>query len=56
MISLAECRAHLAECQAIGTDPSISIRRATAAMAVCRAWMALAGAIARYHGIVKDEA
>jgi hypothetical protein len=51
MITLAECKAHLSECQALGTDPNISVRRATAIMAIAVAWGSVARAVAEYEVI-----
>jgi hypothetical protein len=45
-ISEAECKRYLAECQMLGTNPDISMRRAIAVMAVCHAWTVLTRAVA----------
>jgi hypothetical protein len=45
----------LAECRALGTAPDISIHRATAIMAVARAWTVLAQHVAHYDAIVNAE-
>ena len=56
MITYAECKSRITECQTLGLDPAILARRATAVMAVCLAWTALALAVAEYDAVVKDEA
>jgi hypothetical protein len=43
------------ECRKLAASPDISIQRATAAMAVCRAWRMLREHVARYHTIVNEE-
>jgi hypothetical protein len=55
MITAAQCKSFIIECDAVGTAPDISIRRATAAMAICYALTAVAGHVARYDAIVKEE-
>jgi hypothetical protein len=55
MITAEECKRHLAECQALGSAPHLTIRRATAIMAICRAWFVLARELARYHAVVQAE-
>jgi hypothetical protein len=37
MISLEKCEAYLNECQALGAEAKLSLRRATAVMGRCRA-------------------
>ena len=56
MITQAECKAHLAKCQALGTDPKISQRKATAIMAICHALLSLEQVVIRFDAVVKDEA
>jgi uncharacterized protein related to proFAR isomerase len=55
MISADECKTRLIDCQTLGTSADISIERATAVMAVCRAWVVLGGAVARYEAVVLKE-
>lgn len=55
MITSAECQSRIAQCQAIGTNPAISIQRATAVMAICHAFLALNRLVLRYETIVSDE-
>lgn len=38
-----------------GEAPDISMRRATALMAVCHAWFVLGREVARYQAVVKNE-
>jgi hypothetical protein len=45
MISLEDCKAYLSECQALAAEAKLSLRRATAVLAVCDAWLALRDAI-----------
>jgi hypothetical protein len=45
MISLKQCEAYLNECQALAAETKLSLRRATAGMAVCHAWLALRDAV-----------
>ena len=56
MITQAECKTHLAKCQALGTDPTISQRKATAIMAICHALLSLEQVVIRFDAVVKDEA
>jgi hypothetical protein len=56
MITITECKSRLTECQVLSRDNNISIRRATAVMAVCHAWLAMGQVVAAYEAIVKDEA
>jgi hypothetical protein len=44
MISLKQCQAYLNECEALGAEAKLTLRRATAVMAVCHAWLALSDA------------
>ena len=55
MISLDDCKAYLSECQALADDAKLSLRRATAVMAVCYAWLALRDAIFAYEIIAAEE-
>ncbi|HEY3658503.1 MAG TPA: hypothetical protein VGL34_26330 [Steroidobacteraceae bacterium] len=55
MITAAQCNTFITECTAVGTAPGISLRRATAAMAVCHTLTALAHHVAHYEVIVKME-
>jgi hypothetical protein len=55
MITAAECKARLVECQVLGTDPDIPMRRAVAIMAVCHAWSVMSRAVAEYEFILKEE-
>jgi hypothetical protein len=45
MITLEDCKVYLSECQALAAEAKPSLRRATAVMAVCDAWLALRDAI-----------
>ena len=49
MISLEDCKAYLSECQALAEEAKLSLRRATAVIAVCHAWLALRDAIFTYE-------
>ena len=55
MISLKECKAYLNECQALAAEAKLSLRRATAVMAVCHAWLALRDAVRKYETIAAEE-
>ena len=55
MISSFECKIQQAEYYALGIDPGSSLRRATAAMAICVALVALDCAINSYERIVETE-
>jgi hypothetical protein len=55
MITFAETELRLAECKAVADDPAISRRRATAAMAVCRALNQVTRALHYYEAVVIDE-
>ena len=55
MISLEKCEAYLNECQALGAEGKLTLRRATAVMAVCHAWLALSDAVREYETIVGEE-
>ena len=54
MISL-QCQAYLNECEALAADAKLSVRRATAVIAVCHAWLALSDAVRKYETIVGEE-
>jgi hypothetical protein len=56
MISLKQCQAYLNECEALGAEAKLTLRRATAVMAVCHAWLALSDAVREYETIVGEEA
>ena len=55
MISLEKCEAYLNECQALGAEAKLSLRRATAVMAICHAWLALSDAVRKYETIAAEE-
>jgi hypothetical protein len=55
MISLEDCKAYLSECQALAAEGKLSLRRATAVMAVCDAWLVLRDAIFTYETIAAEE-
>ena len=55
MISLEKCEAYLNQCQALGVEGKLTLRRATAVMAVCHAWLALSDAVREYETIVGEE-
>ena len=55
MIPLEDCKAYLSECQALADEDKLSLRRATAVMAVCHAWLALSDAVRKYETIVGEE-
>ena len=55
MISLEKCEAYFNECQALGAEGKLTLRRATAVMAVCHAWLALRDAVLKYKTIVGEE-
>lgn len=55
MITSEQCKAHLDECRKLGGAPAISPRRATAIMAICRAWVTLSREVARYDIVLKDK-
>jgi hypothetical protein len=56
MISLEKCEAYLNECQALGAEAKLTLRRATAVMGVRHAWLALSDAVREYETIVDEEA
>jgi|RhiMethySRZTD1v2_1073278.scaffolds.fasta_scaffold237704_2 hypothetical protein len=55
MITVIECKAYLDECKVLGAAPEITIERATAIMAVCRAWLEMSRVVARYDAVVRQE-
>jgi len=55
VISLEKCGAYLNECQALGAEGKLTLRRATAVMAVCHAWLALSDAVREYETVVGEE-
>jgi hypothetical protein len=55
MITSRQCRTYSKDCQDCGTAGGISIRRATALMAISRSWNVLANQVDRYDAIVKEE-
>lgn len=55
MITSEQCKAYLEECRELGSEPNISNQRATAIMAICRAWIALSREIACYEAVLKNE-
>jgi hypothetical protein len=56
MINPIECDRNIIECRELGASTDISLRRATAAMTICRGWLLLRHDIANYWAIVKEEA
>jgi hypothetical protein len=54
-LSLKQCEAYLNECQALAAEAKLSLRRATAVMAVCHAWLALRDAVRKYETIAGEE-
>jgi hypothetical protein len=55
MLSLEQCEAYLNECEVLGAEGKLTLRRATAVMGVCHAWFALSDAIREYETIVGEE-
>ena len=55
MITLKQCMAHLSDCEALAAKGKLTLRRATAVMAVCHAWLALSDAVREYETIVGEE-
>jgi hypothetical protein len=55
MITSEQCKTYLDECRELGCVRNISNQRATAIMAICRAWIMLSREIARYDIVLKDE-
>ena len=45
MITLKQCVAHLSDCEALAAKGKLTLRRATAVLAVCHAWLALRDAV-----------
>ena len=45
MITLKQCVAHLSDCEALAAKGKLTLRRATAVLAVCHAWLALHDAV-----------
>jgi hypothetical protein len=56
MITIAQCKRFIEQCKVAGADPQISVRRATAIMAICRALVAVDAELAKLNVIVKAEA
>jgi hypothetical protein len=56
MITSAQCKTYLDECHVLGTDPDISVQRATSVMSICRALIQLGARLAHYDMIVEAEA
>ena len=55
MITSEQCKTYLDECHVLGTDPDISVERATAIMGVCSALIVLGARLASLDAIVKAE-
>jgi hypothetical protein len=55
MITPEQCKAYSEECRELGSAQNISNRRATAIMAICRAWITLSREVTRYDIVLKDE-
>jgi hypothetical protein len=55
MITSEQCKRYSDECHAVGTDPEVSMQRATAAMAVCRMLTLLGSEIAVYERVIAEE-
>jgi len=55
MVSAEQCRAHSAECAALGMEPNISVQRANILTAMSRSWTTLANQTDRYDALVKRE-
>jgi hypothetical protein len=45
MIPLKQCVAHLSDCEALAAKGKLTLRRATAVLLVCHAWLALHDAV-----------
>jgi len=54
MITLKQCMAHLSDCEALAAKGKLTLRRATAVLAVCHAWLALRDAVLKYKTIVGE--
>ena len=46
MITSAQCKTYLDECHVLGTDPDISVQRATSVMSICRTLIELGARLA----------
>jgi isocitrate lyase len=55
MITSEQCKTLMDECDTVATDLEISLGRATAAMAVCRALITLGVQITHYERVVATE-
>lgn len=55
MITLKQCVAHLSDCEALAAKGKLTLRRATAVLAVCHAWLALRDAVRKYETIAAEE-
>jgi hypothetical protein len=55
MITSAQCKTYLDECYVLGTDPDISVQRATSVMSICRALIQLGARLAHYDMIMEAE-
>jgi hypothetical protein len=55
MISTTQCKTYAAECQHLGMVFDISIRRATALLAMSRSWTELASQTEQYDAIRREE-
>jgi hypothetical protein len=55
MITSAQCKNFLDECHVLGTDPDISVQRATSVMSICRALIQLNAQLAHYDMVVEAE-
>ena len=55
MISLKQCEAYLNNSEALAAKGKLTLRRATADLAVCHAWLALHDAVRKYKTIVGEE-
>jgi hypothetical protein len=55
MIPLEDCKAYLSECHALSEEAKLSLRRATAVIALCHAWLTLREAIFTYETIAAEE-
>jgi hypothetical protein len=55
MITLKQCMAHLSDCEASAAKGKLTLRRATAVLAVCHTWLALRDAVRKYKTIVGEE-
>ena len=55
MITLKQCVARLSDCEALAAKGELTLRRATAVLAVCHTWLALRDAVRKYKTIVGEE-